>query len=193
MSTSALQPPCTVREMSARQIEWGLHVCVFDSVTALDLWSHGCVCSVQHDARRRRRVGAALGWMSGAIVSDYDINSKIRARCVMRNEHGYNSLTGRSAIADVQTSVRGRPKSPRSTRPPHRNRADGPKRRPLVTSRSRPQRACRCPRRAERAALASWATPEHASSMASSTTSGNLTVYEPEEGDAGLPSSRAWY
>ena len=24
-----------------------------------------------------RRVGAALGWMSGAIVSDYDINSKI--------------------------------------------------------------------------------------------------------------------
>ena len=65
------------------------------------------------------------------------------------------------------------------------NFADGPKRRPLVTSRSRPQRACRCPRRAERAALASWATPEHASSMASSTTSGNLTVYEHEEGDAG--------
>ena len=65
------------------------------------------------------------------------------------------------------------------------NRADGAKRRPLVTSRSRPQRACRCPRRAERAALASWATPEHASSMASSTTSGNLTVYEHEEGDAG--------
>ena len=29
----------------------------------------------------------------------------------MRNEQGYNSLTGRSAIADVQTLVRARPKT----------------------------------------------------------------------------------
>ena len=43
----------------------------------------------------------------GATVLDYDLNSKIRARCPMRNEHGYNSLTGRSAIADVQTLVQG--------------------------------------------------------------------------------------
>ena len=33
-----------------------------------------------------------LGWTSGAIVKDYDMISKIRARCVMRNGHGYNSL-----------------------------------------------------------------------------------------------------
>ena len=45
----------------------------------------------------------------GATVLDYDMNSKIRAHCPMRNEQGYNSLTGRSAIADVQTSVRGAP------------------------------------------------------------------------------------
>ena len=56
-------------------------------------------------------VEVVLGWTSGAILSDYDINSKIRARCPMRNEHGYNSLTGRSAIADVQTLVRGAPKT----------------------------------------------------------------------------------
>jgi hypothetical protein len=39
----------------------------------------------------------------------------------MRNEQGYNSLTGRSAIADVQTLVSVSPKSPRVKRPPHRN------------------------------------------------------------------------
>ena len=39
--------------------------------------------------RRRRRGGAALGWMSGATVRDYDINSKIQARHEMRNRHGY--------------------------------------------------------------------------------------------------------
>ena len=48
MSTSALQPMCHVRDMSAWQNEWGLHVCTFDAVTAFDLWSSGCVCSVQH-------------------------------------------------------------------------------------------------------------------------------------------------
>ena len=35
-------------------------------------------------------------------------------------------------------------------------------------------------------AWASWAMPEHASSMARPTADGNLTVYEHEEGDAGV-------
>ena len=30
-------------------------------------------------------------WMSGAIMSDYDINSKIRARLSTRNEQGYTA------------------------------------------------------------------------------------------------------
>ena len=62
--------------------------------------------------------------MSGAIVSDYDMISKIRRHCPVRNRELYNSLTGRSAIADVQTSVRARPKSARVTRPPLRTDTD---------------------------------------------------------------------
>ena len=39
----------------------------------------------------------------------------------MRNEHGYNSLTGCTAISDVQTMLRGRPKTPpRQPTPPRR-------------------------------------------------------------------------
>ena len=47
----------------------------------------------------------------------------------MRNEHGYNSLTGRTVIAAIQTMLSGRPKSPRSKRPPLRtdNTAQGPR------------------------------------------------------------------
>ena len=44
--------------------------------------------------RRRRHAGAALGWMSGAIVSDYDLNSKIRAQNRTRNRCGYNRYMG---------------------------------------------------------------------------------------------------
>ena len=52
---------------------------------------------------------------------DYDLNSKIRAHCVMRNEQGYNSITGRSAIADVPALVSDRPKSTpqRAPTPPY--------------------------------------------------------------------------
>ena len=54
----------------------------------------------------------------------------------------------------------------------------GRRRRPaLEGARPRHQRPCRCQPRPERAALASWATPTHASSMASTTTDGNLAVY----------------
>ena len=73
--------------------------------------SSGCVWRHQHRCAGDDVLELPLGWMSGAIVSDQDVISKIRAHCGMRNEHGYNSLTGRSAIADVQTLVRGRPKT----------------------------------------------------------------------------------
>ena len=43
------------------------------------------------------------------------------------------------------------------------------------------QRPCRCPLRPERAPLASWATPAHASLMATTTTDNILTVYDEEE------------
>ena len=43
------------------------------------------------------------------------------------------------------------------------------------------QRPCRCPLRPERAPLALWATPAHASLMATTTTDDFLTVYNNEE------------
>ena len=82
--------------------------------------SYGCVWHFQHRHAGDDKLELPLGCMFGAIVSDYDINSKIRRHCPMRNHHGYNSLTGRSAIADVQTSVRVPSLSARVTRPPHR-------------------------------------------------------------------------
>ena len=56
---------------------------------------------------------------------------------------------------------------------------DGPKaeRRALEGARTRHQRPCRCPLRPEMAALASWATPAHASLMASSTMDDHLAVW----------------
>ena len=79
-------------------------------VTVLTGESYGCVSHFQHRCAGDDELELPLEWMSGAIVSDQDVISKIRAHCGMRNEHGYNSLTGRSAIADVQTLVRVRPK-----------------------------------------------------------------------------------
>ena len=59
-------------------------------------------------------------------------------------------------------------------------RSDGPERRPLEGARMRHQRPCRRPLRPERAALALWVTPVHASSMVESTADDHLTV----DGDA---------
>ena len=39
----------------------------------------------EHDLRRRRQAGGALGWTAGSVVRDYDIISKIRARQSVRN------------------------------------------------------------------------------------------------------------
>ena len=49
-------------------------------------------------------------------------------------------------------------------------------RRPLGGARMRYQRPCRRPLRPERAALALWVTPVHASSMVESTADDHLTV-----------------
>ena len=58
----------------------------------------------------------------------------------------------------------------------------GPERRPLEGARTRYQRPCRRPLKPERAALALWATPVHASSMVESTADDHLTV----DGDANV-------
>ena len=72
-------------------------------VTAVTRESYGCVWHLQHRRAGDDLVEVPLGWMSGAIVSDHGMISKIRARCPMRNRELYNSLTGRSAIALVGT------------------------------------------------------------------------------------------
>ena len=61
-------------------------------------------------------------------------------------------------------------------------RSDGSEVRALEGARTRHQRPCRHPLRPERAALALWATPVHASSMAESTTNEHLTL----DGDANV-------
>ena len=58
------------------------------------------ICSGTSPARLavRGTLEVPLGWTFGAIVNDYDINSKIRTRQSTRNRHGYNSLTGRDSV-----------------------------------------------------------------------------------------------
>ena len=59
----------------------------------------------------------------------------------------------------------------------------GRRRRPaLDAARMRHRRPCRCPLRPERAALALWVTPVHASSMVESTADDHLTL----DGDANV-------
>ena len=47
--------------------------------------SSGCVWHHQHRCAGDDVLELPLGWMSGAIVNDYDIISKIRARLPVRN------------------------------------------------------------------------------------------------------------
>ena len=54
-------------------------------MTALTHESHGCVWHHQHRCVGDDVLELPLGWMSGAIVNDYDIISKIRARQSLRN------------------------------------------------------------------------------------------------------------
>ena len=61
-------------------------------------------------------------------------------------------------------------------------RSDGPERRPLEGARMRHQRPFRRPLRPERAALALWATPVHATSIVESTADDHLTL----DGDANV-------
>ena len=53
-----------------------------------------------------RGAEGGAGWVtSDDITFERDRKSKIRARCPVRNELSYNSLTGSTAISDVQTPV----------------------------------------------------------------------------------------
>ena len=51
--------------------------------------SSGCVWHHQHRCAGDDVLELPLGWMSGAIVSDYDLISKIRARWSTRNHELY--------------------------------------------------------------------------------------------------------
>ena len=54
-------------------------------VTALDDESSGCVWHFQHAYAGDDELELPLEWMPGAIVSDQDVISKIRARWSTRN------------------------------------------------------------------------------------------------------------
>ena len=63
-----------------------------------------------HEERRRLwelawppQIHSGAGGLSCGIVRDRDMISKVRAHCGTRKEQGCNLLTGRSAIADIQT------------------------------------------------------------------------------------------
>ena len=104
-------PKCPLRDLCAlgtryRPINW-----LFAAELALDLWSHGCVCSVQHHHAGGDMVEVVLGWTSGATVSDYDINSKIRARHYLRNHRGYNRSRLTEGIGRSARPSGGRPKT----------------------------------------------------------------------------------
>ena len=51
----------------------------------LDDESHGCVWHFQHAYAGDDELELPLEWMPGAIVNDYDLISKIRARWSTRN------------------------------------------------------------------------------------------------------------
>ena len=50
-------------------------------MTVLTVESYGCVSHFQHRCAGDDELELPLEWMSGAIVNDYDLISKIRARC----------------------------------------------------------------------------------------------------------------
>ena len=86
------------------------------------------ICSGTSPARLavRGTLEVPLGWTFGAIVNDYDINSKIRARLGTRNRHGYNFPTGRDS---VRRSARASSVPPKTTPhdPPHPFRCEDQK------------------------------------------------------------------
>ena len=54
-------------------------------MTVLTGESYGCVSHFQHRCAGDDELELPLEWMSGAIVNDYDLISKIRARQSVRN------------------------------------------------------------------------------------------------------------
>ena len=79
--------------------------------------SSGCVWHHQHRCAGDDVLELPLGWMSGAIVSDHDMISKIRARLSLRNREFYTgqSADTRSSRVREQQVVCQKPR--RTTRP----------------------------------------------------------------------------
>ena len=70
--------------------------------------SSGCVWHHQHRCAGDDVLELPLGWMSGAIVSDYDLISKIRARQCLRNRELYTGQwadTRSSRVREQQAGV----------------------------------------------------------------------------------------
>ena len=78
-------------------------------VTALDDESHGCVWHFQHAYAGDDELELPLEWISGTIVNDYDLISKIRARLSTRNRELYTGQwadTRSSRVREQQVSGR---------------------------------------------------------------------------------------
>ena len=71
-----------------------------DRARRVELWLLNILPSTPSAATARWKLVEVLfvGWTSGATVSDYDINSKIRARQSTRNRRGYNRYNGTDGI-----------------------------------------------------------------------------------------------
>ena len=88
----------------------------FYDVTAVTAESYGCVWHLQQRYAGHDVLEVSLEWTYGAITfltGHTNRKSEHVIGCAMShsNEQGYNSLTGRSAIADIQTLVRRGPKT----------------------------------------------------------------------------------
>ena len=95
-------------------------------VPTLDDESHGCAWHFQHAYAGDDELERPLEWMSGTIVNDYDLTSKIRARWSMRNRELYTGQWANTRGSRVRERQVCGQKVGRVTRPPHRTRVADP-------------------------------------------------------------------
>ena len=86
-------------------------------VTVLTGESYGCVSHFQHRCAGDDELELPLGCMSGAIVNDYDMISKIRARLSTRNRELYTGQWANTRSSRVREQQVVRQKPPASPAP----------------------------------------------------------------------------
>ena len=87
---------------------------------ALTRESSGCAWCLHGADAGRGVLEVPLGWTSGAIVSEHDMISKIRARHGTRNRELYTGQWADTRSSRVREQQVGRQKPPRVSRPPLR-------------------------------------------------------------------------